>query len=363
MKKIVYFCQRWTSGGIESLITKILSNINDDNIYKILVSQKESDVYDLELKKNNIEMIILNSKNTKKPLKRNLNSFKSFIKYLKLEKPDIIHINLYNAMSMIYGYLSRNKAKKILLHAHNNGFDNDRFGIKKVINNFSKKVFRSNKFEYIACSKEAAKFCFSKKNANNTTIINNGIDLNSFCFNKKIRDSYRKKMNIEKNFVVCNIGRFVEQKNQIRLLEIFEKIYKLESSAKLILIGEGELEANIRQRAKELKIYNRIIFLKKRSDISNILQAVDVFIFPSLYEGYGIVAIEAQAAGLPTFISSNLSQEIFASELAFKFDLNSKNDEIANNIIKCKLIDRNSPALKEYDIKYMVKILLKIYYN
>lgn len=363
-EKVVFLCQRWTTGGIESIITKILHFINKDKYeFEIVVSQKETDVFDKELRNYNINIIQLNNKFEKNPLIRNIKSFYKIIKYLKKEKADIIHINIYNSMSCIYACIANFcGVHKIILHSHNNGFDKDHFKIKLLLNNICKKIFYNKKYIYIACSIEAAKFCFNKKSLKNCRIINNGIFIDDFLYNEKIRENYRKKFKIENSFVVGNIGRFVEQKNQIRLINIFDKIKSLNKDSKLIIVGEGTLEKDLKRAIDEKNMRKDVIILKKRSDVNNILQAMDCFVFPSLYEGYGIVAIEAQAAGLPTFIADNLSKEIFATEISYDISLKNSDLNIANFILeKSKNFKRKSPQMENYDIRNMVNIISDCY--
>ena len=363
-KKVVYLCQRWTTGGIESIITKILHYINKDNYeFEILVSQKETDIFDNELNSLNINIVQLNKKIKKNPIIRNIETFYKIVKYFKKEKKDIIHINIYNSMSCIYALIADFCGiHKIILHSHNSGFDNDYFKIKLLLNNVCKKIFYNKKYTYIACSNDAAKFCFNKKALEKCQIINNGIYIDDFLFNEDIRKKYRKKLNIDNSFVVGNVGRLVEQKNQLRLINIFSNIKKISKNSKLIIVGEGSLEKDLIKEINEKRIQNDVIILKKRKDVNNILQAMDCFVFPSLYEGYGIVAIEAQASGLPTFIADNLSEQIFATENSYGISLKNSDIDIAKFILKkSQKLKRKSPVMNKYDIRNMVNRILECY--
>lgn len=363
-EKVVYLCQRWTTGGIESIITKILHFINKDKYeFEIVVSQKETDIFDNELRNYNINIIQLNNKFEKNPLIRNIKSFYKIIKYFKKEKTDIVHINIYNSMSCIYAWIANFcGVHKIILHSHNNGFDKDYFKIKLLLNNVCKKIFYNKKYIYIACSNEAAEFCFNKKALKNCRIINNGIFIDDFLYNEKTRENFRKELKLEDSFVVGNVGRFVEQKNQLRLINIFDQIKSLNKNSKLIIVGEGTLEKDLKNAINEKNIQNDVILLKKRNDVNNILQAMDCFVFPSLYEGYGIVAIEAQAAGLPTFIADNLPKQIFATENSYDISLKNSDLNIANFILeKSNNFKRKSPQMENYDIRNMVNRILECY--
>ncbi len=361
---IFFLCQRWTSGGIESVINNII-NYSDKEKYKfeIVASQKETNIFDSNLKNNNVNFIQLNDGFEKNPIIRNIKSFKKIKLYLKEKQPDVVHINIYNAISCIYARIAkRYNVKKIILHAHNNGFDNDKLKIKLLLNQMSKFLFYDKTYTYIACSKEAAEFCFNKKALKDCKIIENGINVSEFCYDENTRNEYRKKLNLDNCFVVGNVGRFVKQKNQLRLIDIFYSIKKIKENVKLILIGDGVLEEAIKESIERKKLKKDVLILKNRNDVNKIMQAMDCFIFPSLYEGYGIVAIEAQASGLPTYISDNLSESIFASNKSFKIDLKKEDEDIANFIISKSLQEkRKSPKMEKYEIKTMVDKINKIY--
>ena len=365
MKKILFFNQRWTSGGIERIITEIIEysrKFNKNFEFVILVSQKETNVFDEVLKNNDVDFIVLNKKKRSNPLIRNIVSLKKYCHYLKIIKPDIIHVNVYNAIGNIYALLSSIiKKNKIIIHAHNNGFDDDKFKIKLIINKISKILCtNSDNKTYIACSKQAADFCFTQKNK--ALIISNGIPLEKFEFDSKKREEYRKSMKLENEFAICNIGRMVEQKNQIRLIKIFSEIKKQNNNAKLYIIGDGKLYLSIIKKIKEKCLENDVIIYQKISGIEKFLQAMDCFLFPSIYEGFGLVAVEAQVSGLPTFINSKLSKEIFNSPNAYPIDLSATDFEIAKFIIdKTNASVRKSYLNSTYDINKMMEKIIDCY--
>ena len=253
MKKIIYFNQRWTSGGIEKIICQIIKKIDENNI--ILTIQKESNIYDDVIKKYKTEFVTLNQKKYRNPIIRNISSLNSYKIFIKENNPDIIHINIYNAISNIYVYIAKKlNIKKIIVHAHNNGFDNDKFHLKELLNNISKKIFYIKQAEYIACSMEAAEFCFNKEiiQRKKVKIITNPIETEKFKFNENTREKYRKKFKYSPTDIIFgNIGRITEQKNQMKLLEIFNEIKKINNNSKLLIVGDGELKEKIIKKSKK----------------------------------------------------------------------------------------------------------------
>ena len=159
----------------------------------------------------------------------------------------------------------------------------------------------------LAPSRLAADFMFGK--SAKVKLLNNGVDLNFFRFHPDAREEIRKEFNIDDEFVVGHIGRFHEQKNHRYLLEIFKEIHSKREDSVLLLVGTGELEQSVCSYAKELGIGEYVILAGQRFDIPQILSAMDVFVFPSLYEGMPNTVIEAQATGLHCVIADTITRE------------------------------------------------------
>ena len=161
----------------------------------------------------------------------------------------------------------------------------------------------------LAVSKEAGETLYGKYLP--FTIIKNGIDLTKFSYNIEKRNEMRRKLKIENKLVIGNIGRFTEQKNHTFLIDIFAEIYKQNKNSVLILLGVGPLENKIRRKVKKLNLESVIYFEGVRNNVEDYYQMFDAFVFPSLFEGVGIVALEAQATGSPCFMSDAIPQEAF----------------------------------------------------
>lgn len=335
MKKVLIYTERWCAGGIESLITNIVEKINREKFIPIiLVSQKETEVYDKRLKLANCNIIETLSQKYSNPMKRIIENMKVFKQKIEKIKPDIIHINTYNGIGLIYAKMAKNVGiSNIILHAHNSGIDNDKFKIKSLIHNISKLIVKVKGIKYIACSTKAGDFCFGKKNK--IDIINNGIDTEKYHYCLDIRNKYRKEFNLQDSLVIGNVARFVKQKNHIFLLKLLKELTKQVENVKLILVGEGELQDSIKQQAIDMNIEENIIFLGTRSDVNNLMQMMDVFVFPSLYEGLGIVLIEAESTGLPCVISENIPKEaILIHDNVSILNLDDDIEKWVNEIIK-----------------------------
>lgn len=165
--------------------------------------------------------------------------------------------------------------------------------------------------DFFACSEYAGKWLFGARlvKAGRLRLCPNAIDLNSFRYSPWIRAKKRRELGIDHNYVVGHIGRFVGPKNHSFLIDIFSEIKKKESTAVLLLVGTGPLAGSVRQKVAALECEDSVLFLGQRRDVSELYQAMDVFLLPSLYEGLPVVGVEAQAAGLPCIFSQNITEE------------------------------------------------------
>ena len=179
--------------------------------------------------------------------------------------------------------------------------------IKYILRRFSK-LYPTHLF---SCSEHAGKWLFGKKSfeKGKITVLNNAIDLSGFFFNREFRNKIRNDLGLENKFVIGNVGRFMPQKNHAFLVEIFYEAHKKDNDCILLLIGAGELKNQIEEKVKILNIESSVIFLGARDDVNELYQAMDVFVLPSLYEGLGMVVVEAQVAGLPTIVSTEVPAE------------------------------------------------------
>ena len=174
----------------------------------------------------------------------------------------------------------------------------------------------------------------------------------------------RKQLGIGNDmFVVGHIGRFSKEKNHQFILKVFYEIIKVRSNAVLLLIGSGEEEDKVKDLAVELGIQNKVFFLGNREDIPELLNCMDVFFFPSLYEGLGIVLVEAQAAGVPCVVSSTVPDEVMLTKKIEKVDLNLPINEWVNKIIYPQKIsnDNVDEKILDYDISRTLKELENLY--
>lgn len=165
-------------------------------------------------------------------------------------------------------------------------------------------LIRKASTDYFACSREAGEWLFGKKRK--ITIMNNAIDTNTFTYNCEVAKQIKGEFKWENKYIVGHVGRFSSVKNHSFLIDIFNAIQKDVPNSILVLVGDGDLKFQIEKKVLDLKIEKKVFFLGARSDVYRFYQAFDVFIFPSLYEGFGNVLLEAQACGIQSFTSKDV---------------------------------------------------------
>ena len=197
-------------------------------------------------------------------------------------------------------------------------------------------------------------------------MLNNAIQIDKFKFSREKREKIRKELNAEESIIIGHVGGFLT-KNHDLLIDIFCEYLKECHRAVLMLIGDGELRESVEQKVDHLKIANQVRFLGVRADVCDLLNAMDVFVFPSRYEGLGVIAIEAQANGLPVVCSGYVPQEVAFADNVFFVDKSKYNDisewQIAINMALKKGRTKDISALSKagYDIALEAKKLEAIY--
>lgn len=216
---------------------------------------------------------------------------------------DAVHCNFQSLINTdVLKYAKKYGIKVRIAHAHNSGYGTEPNLKQKLLIGVNQRTLGLYATHYFACSSLAAKWMFGK----DAVIIKNAIDTKKYLYSEKIREEIRRQMGLEGQYVVVFVGRLDPQKNPIFMLEIFYELKKMKPAAKLLVVGDGILSEEMHVKIKELDIVDSVTMLGNRNDVNQLLQAADAFLLPSKFEGLGIVLIEAQAAGLPTFTSKDV---------------------------------------------------------
>ena len=271
----------------------------------------------------------------------------------------IVHSHLDCMAGIPLKYAKKNGIPVRIAHAHSKSQDKDfkyplKLWMKRMIPRYATKLF--------ACGEEAGEWMFGGLKFN---ILNNAIDTKQYQYSEKVRTAYREELGLGDSLVIGHVGRFNPPKNHRFLIEIFDKLKQKNTNVKLLLVGDGDGRGKIEDLVKEKNLQEDIKFLGMRDDVYNILQAMDVFVFPSLYEGLPVTLIEAQSAGLPCIISDQVPLECKISDLIHVKSLQENESAWVDEILKqsdYKRTDTTPLVIQSgYDIRKNAEKLQKYY--
>lgn len=307
MIRILQFVHSMDAGGIETFIMNIYRNIDRTKVqFDFLVNTEKECFYDKEI-------IMLGGKIYRIKTPYNPIFTRKFNKELYLffvKHPEYKIIHCHRNTTSVYALKQAQKAgiKTRIAHSH---IADVKLSLASIFFEWHKLFIKRYATDLFACSKAAGIWLYGKKAEieNKIKIVPNGIDIKRFRYSLSNRIAIRKEFNISNEILIGNIGRLTIQKNQEFLIDAFHSALKLNENMKLLIVGNGKLADKLKNKCKYLGILDKVIFSEVRSDVEKIYSALDVFVFPSLYEGLGIVLIEAQVSGLPVICSNKVPIE------------------------------------------------------
>ena len=342
MLKILQYYTQFNLGGTEKVIYSIFNNI-DMNKFECYFLGKKKGKYDYLLLDNNVNLKIIEDNN----------SFaKNVFTYFIENDFDIIHVHNCEEMSLILKIAKKAGIKKRIAHSHVARNDLNKFSwLLKSIKSININYYANT---YFACSESAAKWLFGV-NSKKSYVMLNGININCFSFNEKIRNDIRKKFKIgNKNKLLIMVSRISFEKNHKFLIDVMEKLIKYDNSYKLFIIGDGPLFFSIKNYVNEKKLNKNIYMLGEIKNVRDFLSAADGFLMPSLYEGLGISAVEAQYNGLYCLCSDRIPFEVDIEENLCNF-LPLSIDVWVSKILSINVRNNNICIQSDkYDIKKIV---------
>lgn len=348
-------------GGIESLLLNVYSKIDRSTFHFDFIANGKAS-YQPKLKELGAKIYIMPS------LKHIIAYKRKFLEILDCNY-DIVHFHKNSAANILPILWAKHHYThpKIIVHSHNSAPSINNKCLF-LLHKANRHLLDNLADKKIACSELAAKWMFG--NDMNVNIIYNGVDLSRFSYSylarKKIRENYNLKPN---TLVIGNVGRFSEQKNQIFLINIFYHILKRNKDSCLLLIGTGHLETILKNRAKELGIKDKVLFLGNKGNVQDYLSAMDIYVAPSLYEGLSVSLIEAQAEGLRLFLSDKISSETIVTNLISSFKLDTPVVQVANYILENKEISKKRSEYSKmlqaslFNINSTINSIEKVYWK
>ena len=303
-----------------------------------------------------------------KEVSSKIKRLKSIYAILKKEKYDIVHINADDAIEALFtSILSKLSGAKIVLHAHNTSSSRGKGFAGRIKMLLARKIVNFLVDCKLACSLEAANYLYGDTDLSEVVILKNGIIINDFLYNIELRKKVRENLNIPMEAIVLGtIGRLSHQKNPEFMISLIQTFFSKAPNFYFIWIGDGEERASIETMLEEEIKSERVLLLGKQEQPAQYYQAMDVFLLPSLYEGFGIVNIEAQASGLPCVVSSAVPESAAVNSNFYRLLLSDGVEKWSDFITSMsyeRLPDDAEEKIKEagFDIEDSSQKLRKIY--
>ena len=343
-------------GGLETMIMNYYRHIDRSKIqFDFLTHRDEKKDYDDEIIRLGGKIYHVPPLN---PFDRNgyikeLNKF-----FLTHKEYKIVHSHLDCMSTYPLKAAKRFGVPIRIAHSHNT---NQEKNLKYFIKLYSKQMLYKYATDLFACGEDAGKWMFGNRKF---VVLKNAIDAKQYLYSPERSREMKRKLHVENKFVLGHIGRFNQQKNHDFLVEVFYELHKKNDNSILLLVGRGELEEKIKIKVHKLGLDSDVIFLGVRNDIPDILQAIDVLAFPSIYEGLPVALVEAQASGLPCIVSDSITREIAITEGIKYLSLNEKKEKWAEIILSQNLKRKNEYELikrADFDIEVNARWLEKYY--
>lgn len=359
---ILHYVSKMDRAGQETFLMNVFRNIDREKVnFGFLCTLTDAGDYDKEIKELNGE-IYYAPIHTKGHLKiiKNFWSLKKVLKTLT-PKYQIFEIHTQHAMDAFISSLAAKSAgfETVIVHSHNSStlyHRNLHYVFRPLLSCLSITRF--------ACSNSAGKWMYWKRKYK---IIKNGIDLQKFVFSSEKRKKVRTELNWHGKIIIGHVGRFNSQKNQTFAVKIFNEFHKKHSNSELVFIGTGENIEGVKNEAKRLGLQNNVKFLGVRTDVNRLYQGMDVFLFPSLFEGLPVVLVETQTSSLPSLVSNKITTEVKITDKLYFKDLNSTSIQWAMSLEDVlEESKKRSDMTKEitnagYNIKNVAQELQEIY--
>ena len=344
MRRICCFCESWESGGIESFLSNMLRRMDlTDAEVDIVTAHLKPSVFTEGLEAKGIRFVELSGNQRNLP-----ENHRQFRQLLRQRRYDVVHFNLFQGLSLYYVQIAKQEGVQVrIAHSHNTDLRKSLTRpLKLLLHRIGSRLYTRAATELWACSRLAAEFLFAPKTLDSMgyTFIPNGIETERFRFDPTVRTRVREALGLTDAFVVGHVGRLCYQKNQRFLLDVLAALKPLRPDSRLLLVGDGEDRTMLEETAQQLGLTDSIVFYGVSKEVEALFCAMDVFVFPSRFEGLGIVAVEAQTSGLPVLCSEQVPAEARLSADAKALSLETGAQTWAQAIAAVSKCDRSIAA-------------------
>lgn len=302
MTRVVHYGLSTNRGGIETYILRLAQHVDPSEFrFDFVHNDMGAPCYQRELSDMGSRFYPITPRRTSPRTNR-----RELDELFAREQFDIFHchINTLSYVEPIRAALRH--GCEVIVHSHNSGASKSL--VTNVLHRLHARTLPRSRVHRVAVSKLAGDWMFGE--GDQFLVINNGVDTGRFAFSEESRRRLRSELGLGDKFVIGNVGAFLYAKNHEFLLRVFAEALKLRPSSALVLVGAGDLEAAVRRHVKELGLSDHVHFLGTRTDVPDLMSAMDAMVFPSRYEGFPLAVLEAQASGLRCWISDAITSEV-----------------------------------------------------
>lgn len=358
MKILIGYFIDGKHSGIDKYILSLIESLEDKDIKMELLTNKIEETLNT-YRSDKVSFIEIPR------LRHPWQQYKKMNKILKENYYDIAYFNISETFNLVGIYAAhKNKVLKIIIHSHSSGSDCQNLIKRKLLemmNRFFKHFIAKWGNCYLACSKKAALWLYPKKlvESNQVKMVYNAVDAEKFKYNEEIRNTKRKELGLESKRILGHVGNFCYQKNQEFLLEL---IKRLDGNYHLVLVGTGNDFETVQKKIIDEQLTKKVTLLGVRNDVNELLQAFDIFLLPSRFEGLPIVGVEAQFSGLPCIFSDKITEEILLTEnsVMLPLDIEKWKEQIELTKEVRKSVQPIGENLEPYKLENQKKQLLEI---
>ncbi len=354
--RVLHIVTTMNRGGLETMLMNYYRNIDRTKVQFDFVEHcQERSAYDDEIEDLGGQIYRVPT------LVPWSGAYKVALKKVFTEHPEyqIVHVH-QDCLSSVALKVAKDAGVPVRI-AHSHAASQDK-NLKYLIKLFYKRFIPKYATDLFACGKDAGNWMFGGAEYQ---ILNNAIPARNYIFDSNRRKQIREQLGLQDEFTIGLVGRFPPQKNHIFLLDVFHALVQKEPDAKLLLVGDGTLRDMLESKIKDLSLSDHVIMTGVRTDVPDLLQAMDAFVMPSNYEGLSLAIVEAQAAGLPCFISDKVSIECKKTDLVQQIPLSDPPEKWAQEILNTKGMGRRNTYQEivqaGFDIESNVEQLQEFY--
>ena len=331
--KVLVYQEAWGRGGIENFVMNVLRGIDPAEFDVELMCAYDWDTfYDAEIGELGFMRACSFSGRMPSHVVRLVHGVAAWSRRLSRGDVDVVHVNAMNGVTLAYLAIARRRGVPVrVAHSHNTSFSGGMRAAKEVVHRVARAVFGSAATVRLACSRAAGEYLFGNRPFR---FVPNGIDVARFGFDASARQQVRAELGVgDETVLVGSVGKLAYQKNPLFAVGVLDELSRRGVDAKLLLVGNGELEAEVSERARSLGLANRYLHVSSVADPESYYCALDVFVLPSLFEGFPFALIEAQCSGLPAVASDAIQDEVCVTDLVRRVPLEAGATAWADSVL------------------------------